>query len=71
MEAGLLDAPEAELVAMIAAHPEGMKIEDIKGKVKIPPVRVQPILNNLLEKILVYNEHQELYTIKEDIKEEL
>ena len=71
MEAGLLDVPEAELVAMIAAHPEGMKIEDIKGKVKIPPVRVQPILNNLLEKMLVYNEHQELYTIKEDIKEEL
>ncbi|MCK4844104.1 MAG: hypothetical protein KAS95_00360, partial [Candidatus Heimdallarchaeota archaeon] len=71
MEAGLLDVPEAELIATIAAHPEGMNIEEIKGKVKIPPVRVLPILNNLLEKIIVYNEHKELYTIKEDIKEEL
>ena len=71
MDAGLLDVPEAELVAVIASYPEGLKLADIKEKVNMPPVRVQPTINNLLETVIEYHPLTDTYRILETIKKEL
>ncbi|MEE9410493.1 MAG: hypothetical protein V3V41_06165 [Candidatus Heimdallarchaeota archaeon] len=71
MDAGLLDVPEAELVSIIASYPNGLKLAEIKEKVAMPPVRVQPTLNTLLENVLEYDSHSESYKILETIKKEL
>lgn len=71
MDAGLMDVPEAEIVSAIAASKEGLTIEELKQKVNIPSVRVQPTLNNLLEKILTYEPRREVYMINPIIQEEL
>ncbi len=70
MESGLLDVPEAEIVSTIAAYPEGLTISEIKEKVNLPPVRVQPTLNNLLDEVIRYDEVKEKYIIIETIQSE-
>ncbi len=71
MDAGLMDVPEAEVVATIASYPNGLKIDEIKQKVKLAPVRVQPTINNLLETVLEYDALSDSYRIIEMIKKEL
>ena len=71
MDAGLMDVPEAEVVATIASHPEGLRIEDIKEKVNMPPVRVQPTINNLLETVIEYDTLNDSYKIIDTIKKDL
>ena len=71
MDAGLMDVPEAEVVAIIASYPNGLKIEEIKQKVNMPPVRVQPTLNNLLETVLEYDALSDSYRIIDTLKKEL
>jgi hypothetical protein len=71
MDAGLLDVPEAEIVSIIASYPNGLRIDEIKDKVKMPPVRVQPTINTLLENVLQYDAHSDSYKILESIKNEL
>ncbi|MHA1199010.1 MAG: hypothetical protein ACTSQF_06635 [Candidatus Heimdallarchaeaceae archaeon] len=71
MDAGLMDVPEAEVVAIVAAYPNGLKIDEIKKKVNMPPVRVQPTVNNLLETVLQYDALSDSYKIIETIKKEL
>lgn len=71
MDAGLMDVPEAEVVATIAAHPEGIKLAEIKEKVNMPPVRVQPTINNLLETVIEYDAMNDSYKILDTIKKDL
>jgi len=71
MDAGLMDVPEAEVVATIASHPEGLKLAEIKEKVNMPPVRVQPTINNLLETVIEYDAMNDSYKILDIIKKEL
>jgi len=71
MDAGLMDVPEAEVVATIASHPSGLKLADIKEKVNMPPVRVQPTINNLLETVIEYDALNDSYKIIETIKKDL
>ena len=70
MDAGLLDVPEAEVVSIIASYPEGLKLDEIKEKVSMPPVRVQPVLNNLLEKVLEHDIYSDSYRIMESLRKE-
>ncbi|MBY9001006.1 MAG: hypothetical protein KGD64_08840 [Candidatus Heimdallarchaeota archaeon] len=70
MDAGLLDVPEAEIVAIVASHPDGLKLDEIKGKVSMALVRVQPVLNNLLEKVLEYDSYSDSYRILETLRKE-
>jgi len=71
MDAGLLDVPEAEIVSVIASNPNGLTLAEIKDKVSMPPVRIQPTINTLLEKVLEYIAHSDSYKILESIKSEL
>ena len=71
MDAGLMDVPEAEVVSIIASYPDGLKIEEIKQKVNMAPVRVQPTVNNLLETVLEYDAMSDSYKILDTIKKEL
>lgn len=71
MDAGLLDVPEAEVVSVIASNPNGLSLAEIKNLVTMPPVRIQPTLNTLLEKVLEYVAHSDSYKILESIKSEL
>ncbi len=71
MDAGLMDVPEAEVVATIASNPEGLRIADIKEKVNMPPVRVQPTINNLLETVIEYDALNDSYKIIDTIKKDL
>jgi len=71
MDAGLMDVPEAEVVATIASHPEGLKLAEIKEKVNMPSVRVQPTINNLLESVIEYDATNNSYKILDIIKKEL
>ena len=71
MDAGLMDVPEAEVVATIASRPEGLKLAEIKEKVNMPPVRVQPTINNLLESVIEYDAMSDSYKILDIIKKEL
>ena len=71
MDAGLLDVPEAEVVSVIASNPNGLTLAEIKDKVSMPPVRIQPTINTLLEKVLEYVAHSDSYKILESIKGEL
>jgi len=70
MEAGLLDVPEAEIVSVIASYPNGLKLDEIKEKVSMPPVRVQPTINTLLEKVVEHDSYSDSYKILESIKKE-
>ena len=70
MEAGLLDVPEAEIVSVIASYPNGLKLDEIKEKVSMPPVRVQPTINTLLEKVVEHDSYSDSYKILETIKKE-
>ena len=70
MDAGLMDVPEAEVVSIVASHPDGLKLDEIKTKVTMPPVRVQPVLNNLLEKVLEYDSYSDSYRILESLRKE-
>ncbi len=70
MDSGLLDVPEAEIVSIIAAEPNGLTLAQIKEKVSIPPVRVQPTINTLLEKVLHYDASTDSYRILETIKKD-
>ena len=47
-----------------------MKLDEIKGKVSMAPVRVQPVLNNLLEKVLEYDNYSDSYRILESLRKE-
>ena len=71
MDAGLMDVPEAEVVSIIASYPDGLKIDEIKQKVNMPPVRVQPTINNLLETVIEYDALSDSYRILDIIKKEL
>ena len=71
MDSGLLDVPEAELVSIIASYPNGLTLADIKEKVSMAPVRVQPTINNLLEKVLEHEPSSDTYRILDTIKKEL
>jgi len=71
MDAGLLDVPEAEVVSVIASNPNGLSLAEIKDRVSMPPVRIQPTINTLLEKVLEYVAHSDSYKILESIKSEL
>ena len=71
MDAGLMDVPEAEVVSIIASYPNGLKLDEIKQKVNMPPVRVQPTINNLLETVLEYDALTDSYRIMDIIKKEL
>ena len=71
MDSGLLDVPEAELVSIIASYPNGLTLTEIKEKVSMAPVRVQPTINNLLEKVLEHDPSSDSYRILETIKREL
>ena len=71
MDSGLLDVPEAELVSIIASYPNGLTMTEIKEKVSMPPVRVQPTINNLLEKVLEHDPTSDSYRILDTIKKEL
>ncbi len=71
MDAGLMDVPEAEIISIISANPEGLTIDEIKQKVSIPSVRVQPTVNNLLDKILIYDQRTERYNISAIVQEEM
>jgi len=71
MDAGLMDVPEAEVVSIIASYPNGLKLDEIKQKVNMAPVRVQPTINNLLETVLEYEPVSDSYKILDVIKKEL
>lgn len=71
MDAGLMDVPEAEVVAIVSSYPEGLKLDEIKQKVNMPPVRVQPTINNLLETVLEYDIPSDSYRIIDTIRKEL
>ncbi|MHA1417095.1 MAG: hypothetical protein ACTSRR_12670 [Candidatus Heimdallarchaeaceae archaeon] len=71
MDAGLMDVPEAEIISVIAASTDGLTLSEIKEKVSIPSVRVQPTLNNLLEKVLTYDARREKYQISTIVQEEM
>ena len=70
MDAGLLDVPEAEIVSIVASSPDGLKLDEIKSKVTMATVRVQPVLNNLLEKVLEYDSYSDSYRILETLRKE-
>lgn len=70
MDAGLLDVPEAEIVSIVASSPDGLKLDEIKSKVTMATVRVQPVLNNLLEKVLEYDSYSDSYRILEALRKE-
>ena len=70
MDAGLLDVPEAEIVSVVASSPDGLKLDEIKSKVTMATVRVQPVLNNLLEKVLEYDSYSDSYRILETLRKE-
>ncbi len=70
MDAGLLDVPEAEIVSIVASSPDGLKLDEIKSKVTMATVRVQPVLNNLLEKVLEYDNFSDSYRILESLRKE-
>ncbi|MCG3223524.1 MAG: hypothetical protein H7647_03590 [Candidatus Heimdallarchaeota archaeon] len=70
MDAGLLDVPEAEIVSIVASSPDGLKLDEIKSKVTMATVRVQPVLNNLLEKVLEYDSYSDSYRILESLRKE-
>ena len=70
MDAGLLDVPEAEIVSIVASSPDGLKLDEIKSKVTMATVRVQPVLNNLLEKVLEYDNFSDSYRILEALRKE-
>ncbi len=70
MDAGLLDVPEAEIVSIVASSPDGLKLDEIKSKVTMATVRVQPVLNNLLEKVLEYDNYSDSYRILEALRKE-
>ncbi len=70
MDAGLLDVPEAEIVSIVASSPDGLKLDEIKNKVTMATVRVQPVLNNLLEKVLEYDSYSDSYRILEALRKE-
>ena len=71
MDSGLLDVPEAEIVSVIASADDGLLLSQIKEKVKLPSVRVQPTLNNLLDKVITFDEGTEKYKIMDVVKGEL
>ena len=71
MDSGLLDVPEAEVISIIASYPNGLTLAEIKDKVGMPPVRVQPTINNLLENVLEHDLHSDTYKILDSIKDEL
>ena len=71
MDSGLLDVPEAEVVSIIASYPNGLTMAEIKEKVSMAPVRVQPTINNLLEKVLEHDPASDSYRILDSIKKEL
>ena len=71
MDSGLLDVPEAEVVSIIASYPNGLTMAEIKEKVGMAPVRVQPTVNNLLEKVLEHDPASDSYRILDSIKKEL
>lgn len=70
MDSGLLDVPEAEIVSIVASSPDGLKLDEIKSKVTMATVRVQPVLNNLLEKVLEYDSYSDSYRILETLRKE-
>ncbi len=70
MDAGLLDVPEAEIVSIVASSPDGLKLDEIKSKITMATVRVQPVLNNLLEKVLEYDSYSDSYRILEALRKE-
>ena len=70
MDAGLLDVPEAEIVSIVASSLDGLKLDEIKSKVTMATVRVQPVLNNLLEKVLEYDSYSDSYRILEALRKE-
>ncbi len=70
MDSGLMDVPEAEVVAIVSSYPNGLKLDEIKQKVNMPPVRVQPTINNLLETVLEYDIPSDSYRIIETIRKE-
>jgi len=70
MDSGLLDVPEAEIVSIVASSPDGLKLDEIKSKVTMATVRVQPVLNNLLEKVLEYDIYSDSYRILETLRKE-
>jgi chromosome segregation ATPase len=71
MDSGLLDVPEAEVVSIIASYPNGLTLAEIKEKVSMAPVRVQPTINNLLENVLEHDLHSDTYKILDSLKDQL